>query len=53
VSDGASTEVDGLQLLAHRGTPRSVHASANRDPDGEHFLIAFIDVVGHREIPAG
>jgi hypothetical protein len=53
VSDGASTEVDGLQLLAHRATPRSVHASANRDPDGEHFLIAFIDVVGHREIPAG
>ena len=44
VSDGAPTEVDALQLLARRGAPRRVHASANRDPDGQHFQIAFIDV---------
>jgi PAS domain S-box-containing protein len=44
LSDGAPTEADALQLLAHRGTPRRVHASANRDPDGQHFLIAFMNV---------
>ncbi len=53
VSEGAPTEVAALQLLARRGTPRSVQASANRDPDGEHFLVAFVDVVGQRPKPSG
>jgi len=44
VSDGAATQVDALQWAARRGLPRGVHASVNRDPDGQHFLIAFIDV---------
>jgi PAS domain-containing protein len=44
VGNGAPTEVNALQLLASRGAPRRVYASANRDPDGQHFLIAFIDV---------
>lgn len=48
VSEGAPTEVGALQLAARRGTLRSVQASANRDPDGEHFLIAFVDIVGQR-----
>jgi PAS domain S-box-containing protein len=44
VSDGAPTEVDALQLSTRCGAPRRVQASANRDPDGQHFLIAFVDV---------
>lgn len=49
VSDGAATEVDTLQLLDRRGAPRRVHASVNRDPDGQHFLVAFIDVAEEAE----
>jgi PAS domain-containing protein len=52
VSDGAATEVDELQLLARRGAPRRVHASVNRDPDGEHFLIAFVELAGKGESAA-
>jgi PAS domain S-box-containing protein len=48
VSNGAPTAVNALQLLPRRGTTRSVHASANCDPNGEHFLIAFVDVDGNR-----
>ncbi len=44
LGNGAPMEIEALQLLAGCGTTRSVHASANRDPDGQHFLIAFIDV---------
>jgi hypothetical protein len=51
VSDGAPTEVEELQLLARRAAPRRVHASASRDPGGEHFLIAFVDVAGHGDRP--
>ena len=46
VSDGAATEVDELQLLAHSAAPRRVHACANRDPGGERFLVVFVDVAG-------
>ena len=53
VSDGATTEVGALQLSARRETPRSVQASACRDPDGEHFLIAFVDIAGQRARPSG
>jgi hypothetical protein len=28
-----------------------VYASANRDPDGQHFLIAFMDVAEEGERP--
>jgi PAS domain S-box-containing protein len=52
ISDGAAAEVGALQLLARGRTPRSVHASANRDPGGEHFLVAFVDVAGDGERPA-
>jgi PAS domain S-box-containing protein len=51
VSDGASTQVDALQLSARRGAPRRVHASVNRDPDGQRFLIAFIYVAEEGERP--
>jgi PAS domain-containing protein len=50
VSDGAPTDVDELELLARRATPRRVHACANRDPDGELFLIVFVDVAGSGEM---
>jgi PAS domain S-box-containing protein len=53
VSDGAPTEVGGLQLLSRRGTPRSVHACTSRDPDGEHFFIAVVDIVAPGETPVG
>jgi PAS domain S-box-containing protein len=49
VSDGASTKVDELEVLSRRGAPWRVRACANRDPGGEHFLIAFVDVAGSRE----
>src|ERR1700736_402349 len=51
VSDGAPTEVAALQLWARRGAPRRVHASANRDPDGQHFLVAFIGAAEEAERP--
>jgi PAS domain-containing protein len=44
LGNGAPAQVESLQLLAGGGATRSVHASANRDPDGRHFLIAFVDV---------
>jgi PAS domain-containing protein len=43
LSDGAPREVEILQLLPGRAPTRSVHACANRDPDGEQFLVALID----------
>jgi PAS domain-containing protein len=53
VNEGARTEVGALQLTPHLGTRRNVHASANRDPDGEHFLVAFVDVAGQGARPSG
>src|ERR1700676_1428914 len=52
LSNGAPTEVDELQLLSGRGAPRRVQASAGRDPDGQGFLIAFVDLAGRGERPA-
>jgi len=42
--DGALTVVDTLELAAQCGPTRRVHASANRDPGGRHFMIALIDI---------
>ena|ERR1700722_2583765 len=42
VSNGTPTAVDVLRLLMRNGAARHVHASASRDPEGEHFLIAFV-----------
>jgi PAS domain-containing protein len=49
LSDGALTEFGALQLQAGNGAPRSVHAVANHDPAGRHFLIAFVDVAEPEE----
>jgi PAS domain-containing protein len=46
VSEGAPTEAAELEMLASRAAPRRVHARANRDPGGEHFLVVFVDVAG-------
>ena len=46
VSEGAPTGAAELELLASRTAPRRVHACANRDPGGEHFLVVFVDVAG-------
>jgi PAS domain-containing protein len=51
VSNGTATAVDALRLLIGSGAPRHVHASASRDPEGEHFLVAFVDVAGDRKRP--
>jgi PAS domain S-box-containing protein len=51
LSNGSATAVEALQLVAGCGAPRQVHASASRDPDGQHFLVAFVDVAEHRERP--
>jgi PAS domain S-box-containing protein len=47
LSAGATREVRALQLLATHGGPRDVVTSAIRDPDGRHFLVAFVNVVEH------
>jgi len=44
LTDGAPREVCALQLVAPHSKPRTVHASATPDPDGRHFLVAFVDV---------
>jgi len=43
VGDGGPPAAGALQLAAGRGAPRTMMASANRDPDGRHFLVAFMD----------
>jgi PAS domain-containing protein len=52
VVNGASTVAAELQLVSGRRTPRGMHASASRDPDGQHFLIALIELAEHGETPA-
>jgi PAS domain S-box-containing protein len=49
VNSGAETRVDELQVLRSRGTPRRVRVSANRDPNGQHFFVAFVDVAEQGE----
>jgi PAS domain S-box-containing protein len=45
LTDGAPRGLCALQLATpHDGEPRNVHASATRDPEGRHFLVAFVDV---------
>jgi PAS domain S-box-containing protein len=51
VSNGSPTEVDALRLSTLNGGPRRVHASASRDPEGEHFLVAFVGVAEDTEKP--
>lgn len=46
LSDGGPREVRALQLVAAHGGPRDVLTSATRDPDGQHFLVAFINSAG-------
>jgi len=41
---GASTAASELQLVARRDTPRGMHAVASRDPDGQHILIALVEL---------
>jgi PAS domain S-box-containing protein len=51
LSDGASTELGTLRLASTHGAARSVHASARRDPDDRHFLVAFMDVAAVAAVP--
>ena len=44
LTDGTPRGVCVLQLVAPRREPRNVHTSAARDPNGRHFLVAFIDI---------
>jgi len=52
VDHGASTVAAELQLVTGRRTPRGMHASAGRDPGGQHFLIALVEVAEDGEPPA-
>lgn len=52
VDRGASTVAAELQLVTGHRTPRGMHASAGRDPDGQHFLIALVEVAEDGETPA-
>lgn len=47
LSEGAPREVRTLQLVAAHSGPRDVLASATRDPDGQHFLVAFVNAAEH------
>lgn len=47
LSQGAPREVRALQLAAPHGGPRDVLTSATRDPDGQHFLVAFVNAAEH------
>lgn len=49
LSQGLPTAVGTLQLGVRQGAPRSVHASAKRDPGGQYFLVAFIDAMEPEE----
>ncbi len=53
LTNGAAKGNCTLQLVAPYGAPRNVHASANRDPDGRHFLVAFVDVSEHETSTSG
>ncbi len=43
LSDGGPREVLSLQLVAAHGGPRDVLTSVARDPDGQDFLVAFVN----------
>ena len=43
LGDGGPREVRALHLVAAHGGPRDVLTSATRDPDGQHFLVAFVN----------
>jgi PAS domain-containing protein len=43
LSDGGPREVRVLQLAAAHGGSRDILTSASRDPNGQHFLVAFIN----------
>jgi hypothetical protein len=45
---GASTATTELQLVAGG----RIYASASRDPDGQHFLIALLELHQHNETSA-
>ena len=47
LSKGAPREVRALQLVTPHGGPRDVLASATRDPDGQHFLVALVNIAEH------
>ena len=51
VDQGASPVAAELQLVAGRRTPRGMHASISRDPDGQHFLIALVELAEQGEAP--
>jgi PAS domain S-box-containing protein len=53
LSTGATVRADTLHLSGRRGAPRRVYASANRDPNTDYFLIAFVDVVGRESESSG
>jgi len=50
--DGAPTEAAVLEVAAGAGPARRLHATANRDPDGQRFLVAFADLVVRGDSPA-
>lgn len=51
VGNGTPTQVDSLRLSTRNGSAHHVHASVNRDPEGEHFLVAFVFVAEDGEAP--
>jgi PAS domain S-box-containing protein len=47
LSEGAPREVRALQVVAAHDETRDVVVSATRDPDGQHFLVAFVNAAEH------
>ncbi len=44
IRDGGHGASETLQLMAPEGMPRAVRASANADPAGGHFQLAFVEL---------
>jgi len=51
VIEGSAAQACALELIAGGGAPHTVNASASADPAGERFLVAFIDLGGHKGGP--
>jgi PAS domain S-box-containing protein len=49
--NGTPTKVYALRLSTRNGAARHVHATVNRDPEGEHFLVAFVFVAEDEKTP--
>lgn len=51
LNSGAAQEVLTVELVSADTEPRSVHASATRDPSSQHFLVALMNIAERDKQP--